>query len=184
MKINNSYKTAFFILLAVIQLGFVLQIIFHREMILRKGETYYFELAPVDPVDPLRGKYLDLRFKENNWKKISGFEWKPGEPIWLILDKDRQGVTHIKNITKKRPKDTPHFLKAKVLFVYDRPQPSLEIKYPFDKFYLNEFKAKKAEENYRKLTREGIHKAYAKVKICKGDAVLVDVLINDQSLVK
>ncbi len=184
MKINNSNKTTFFILLAIVQLGFVLQIIFHREMILKKGETYYFELAPIDPVDPFRGKYLALRFKENNWEKTDDHKWKTGDPIWLILDKDRQGIAHVKNVSKKKPKDTPHFLKAKVSFVNDSPQPSLVIKYPFDKFYLNEFKAKKAEENYRKLTREGIHKAYAKVKIWKGDAVLMDVLINDQSVVK
>jgi hypothetical protein len=57
------------------------------------------------------------------------------------------------------------------------------IEYPFNVFYMEEFKANKAEEIYRKnVTKVG--NAFAVVKVYKGQYVIIDVIINGKSIVE
>jgi hypothetical protein len=56
------------------------------------------------------------------------------------------------------------------------------IEYPFNVFYMEEFKASKAEEIYRKnVTKEG--NAFAVVNVYKGQYVIIDVIIDGKSIV-
>jgi hypothetical protein len=47
---------------------------------------------------------------------------------------------------------------------------------------MDEFKAPKAETVYRESTRDSTQKTYVVVSILNGDAVIKDVMINDQSI--
>ena len=57
-------------------------------------------------------------------------------------------------------------------------QLTLTIKYPFDRFYLDENKASIAEDIYRESRRNSAKTAWALVKIKNGHAALEDVMIN------
>ena len=54
----------------------------------------------------------------------------------------------------------------------------------FDRYYMDEYKAKPAEDLYRKNNRrnDSLNTTYALVAIKDGEAVLKDVLINEKSI--
>ena len=56
--------------------------------------------------------------------------------------------------------------------------------YPFERFYLEEHKAPRAEKRYRLATRNSLQTTYAIVRIKNGTTVLEDVLIDGHSIVE
>lgn len=69
-------------------------------------------------------------------------------------------------------------MKAKVAYVTDNGTNRLTIDYPFDRFYMEESKARDAEMAYRESQLDTTQTTYALVKIKAGEAVLKEVMIN------
>ncbi len=178
MKMKWIYIAAFFVLV-VVQLFIPSRMIYQREIILKKGEPFKFEIEPVDPSDPFRGEYIQLSFKQNDFK-IKGHSWRKGNKVYVFLEKDKEGFASVTELSKTPPTDnTPHVTCSiqKVRLVNRR----VIINYPFDTYYMSEFKASKAEKEFREtIAEEKI--AYAIVYIRGGEAVLKDVIINNKSL--
>ncbi len=59
---------------------------------------------------------------------------------------------------------------------------SIYLEYPFDKMFLEESKASDAEQAYWESMKDSVV-SYAMVKVLDTDAVLVDVILNDSSVV-
>lgn len=183
-----------FAAMVLLQLGLPLRTVIQHEWTLRYGETFKFETRPVDPNDPFRGKYVALDFtslesalSQEQLKALSPEPYH-GQQVYLIIEKEESGYARAVDITLAPPPDERTYFAATVDQFYTNRQGTvtLRLQYPFDRFYLEESKAPRAELRYRDANLRGNDstEVYAQVKIRKGIAVLADVLINGQSLVE
>lgn len=174
-----------FILLALAQLFVPAKMIMDQESVLKKGTAYKFKTAPIDPYDPFRGKYVWLAY-DNNWVEIDTAEaWKYFEKVYVELEKDTAGFAKIKSVSHQQPltNASSDYIESSIASIrtYENP-PKLYVNFPFDRFYMDEFKAKPAEDIVRESTRDTSIISYALVKVKDGQAVLENVFIDDVPL--
>ena len=183
--INRKQVLFFFILVALAQLYVPAKMIFDREDVLETGTEYKFKTAPIDPSDPFRGKYITLNYVNNSINVKDDGSWVDGETVYVTFLTDDNGFADIDNISKEKPSNTQNFLKTKSRLIYPNemdPYVKLVIDYPFDRFYMGEFKANDAEKAYSRSLQDTSRVTYALVVIKNGDAVLKDVLIDGISI--
>ena len=181
---NIKILLPLFILVALAQLFVPAKMIFDREEILNTGKEFKFKVAPIDPSDPFRGKYISLNFEADRVGIQNTNGWKRGEQIYIILKNDSAGFAEIQSVTKVQPKSVVDFIAVKAGFTsssYDNKD-TLIIEYPFDRYYMKESKAYQAELKYRQSLLDTNTVTYASVYIKNGEAVLKDVLINGVSI--
>ena len=58
----------------------------------------------------------------------------------------------------------------------------VNIRIPFDRYYMNEYKAIKAEKEYQKHSRVSKNPAYITVRVIHGSSTLEELYINDQPI--
>ncbi len=181
MKATKLYLLAF-LALALAQWYVPLQMIYKKEKVHKTGREYKFRISPVDPTDFFRGKYITLHYEENAVEIPDEQNWTAGETAYVLLTTDEQGFAKIQSVSKEEPKGQSSFFKAQVAFVSRDGSNTLRLSYPFDRFYMQEFKAKQVEPLYRQKLRDTSNTVYALVGILDGEAVLKDVLIDGVSL--
>lgn len=155
------------------------KLILDEEKILSEGKVFKFKTAPVDPSDPFRGKYITLSFEENSIKIVNPDEWKNAKRIYVSLE-DSAGYALISTVSMYEPENAD-YVKAEIQYISDYDT-TLYIRYPFERFYLEESKASEAEKLYWEAQRDSSVTAYAEVSILEGNAALKDVFINSRSV--
>lgn len=165
-----------FACLVLSQLFIPIQMILGKENTLQTGTLFKFKTAPVDPYDPFRGKYITLSYEIEECD--SDTEWLRGEQVYVTITEDSLGFAKIASLTKQEPEELQTYFEAEIRRG-NHGYGNLWIDFPFDRFYMEESKAKSAEDTYRYASREERLNAYALVAIKKGDAVVKDVLIDN-----
>ena len=173
---NKRIIISVFVLLSVIQLIVPLRMILSSERVLDEGVRYRFRMVPIDPSDPFRGRYITLRYRDNSVKVSDGEQWKRGEEVFAVLSTHKDGYAIVKSISRIRPQDNEDYITAKIRYVKNRDEHSVVLNFPFTRYYMEEFKAPKAEKAYRKLVRNA--NTYALVSVQRGEAVIEDVLLD------
>ncbi len=169
-----------FSLLIIIQWIVPGKIIWTKNEVLKNGEVYKFQTEPIDPSNPFKGKYTILTFKENSYTDTIERQLIYGEDVYVTFNKNDGGYATINTLSRTKPTGNSGYVKANVYYTSrEADSTTVHINYPFDEFYMDEFKAPKAESIYREANRDSLNRTYALVKIWKGDAVIEDVLIND-----
>lgn len=161
------------------------QMILKREEVLKKGSTFRFLTQPVDPSNPFIGKYITLNFKEDIAWAPKGSSFERDQTIYVLLKNDSAGFAYINGITLNEPTNQTPYVKAKVSYTSNytsNDSTEVHIDYPFNKFYMEEHKAPKAEAEYRKANTGATESTYAEVKIWKGTAVTENVFIDNKPL--
>lgn len=69
------------------------------------GETYRFAVAPVDPIDPFRGAYVDLRYPD--LEPGDKVRIDHGEDVYVTLD-ERDGLMQATGWRTARPESGPY----------------------------------------------------------------------------
>lgn len=179
MNSRNLWFIAF-VLMVVVQLFVPAKMIWEKELVLDKGTEFMFRTAPVDPSDPFRGKYLVLRFEDNLVEVEDISDWQEDEDVYLSLSKDSEGFAIPVAVSKIKPSSSEDFLVAKVDQLNSPNQ--VMIAYPFDRFYMEESKAYRAELLYRESMEDSSKVTFASVYVRKGNAVLQDILVNGKPL--
>lgn len=185
MKMKQLIFVAF-VVVALVQLSVPAKMIFDQEEILSSGKEFKFKSAPFDPEDPFRGKYIDLSFQENSFPIQNADDWNSNDEIYVQLTTDSNGYAVVKNVSKNLPEGNMDYVKAKVDYVAnlkDYPK-KIFIDYPFNRFYLEEFKAPKVDSIYRKALRDTTQDTYALIKIKEGKSVIEDVMVGQISITK
>lgn len=177
---NKKTVLLLFVLLVIIQLFVPLQMIFNQEDIIKTGKEFKFQTVPIDPYDPFRGKYITLFFKEREITVNRASKWISGETVFATIIKDKNGFAKISSISKSKPKNSESHLKLKIGFALNNNK--IAIDFPFNRFYMNENIARKAEKIYREFSIKKKNETYALVAIKNGEAVIKDVLINHVSI--
>jgi uncharacterized membrane-anchored protein len=175
---NKKILFAVFVLVALVQLYVPAKIIWDREEILKTGSEFKFKTVPIDPSDPFRGKYITLSYIENTVKVENENDWTMGEKIYVHLTTTKDGFAKVQSVSKEKPTENQDYLEAKVYYVSGNAANKLTIDYPFDRFYMEESKAHKAEIAYRQSQRDTSKMTYAVVRIKKGVAVLKDIMVD------
>jgi uncharacterized membrane-anchored protein len=182
-----------FALLVAAQWFVPVSLITKSERTLVDGTEFRFRTQPVDPSDPFRGKYITLSFEAANImvRDTAQHQYEPGEDVFASIVLDSAGFAVVDSLYTEDPRDESlTMLKSKVNYAYmeaDGGQ-SVQIDFPFERLYLEESKASEAErvywQNQRFVTDSTTAiKSYAVVRIRDAHAVLVDVMINDRSIV-
>jgi len=171
-----------FVLVALVQLYVPYQAVLEREDTLLNGKQYKFRTAPIDPNDPFRGKYITLRYAENEIGVSKEMEVMEAEDIYLLLAEDEGGFAKVRSAQKEQPSTNQDFIKAKVEYYFygEDSTKIIHIDYPFNRFYMEESKAYDAEIMARRVQRsQSDSVTYALVAVNEsGNAALKDVLIN------
>ncbi len=177
MKIN---RLALFGLMALVQLSVPGWMIWSQEKIVVQGETFRFRVGPMDPNDPFRGSYLHLDFQDLEWKtRDSSFQ--EGEEVFVALKLDAEHFAVIDEVLHDRPKDKP-YVTAELTSPWINFSQSVRVRYPFDRYYLNEYMAPDAETAYIESGRDTTLEAFVLVKVLEGNAVIEDLVIGDKSV--
>lgn len=176
---KHSFIIAF-VILALVQWIFPGRTIREKSQILKNGQTFKFKTEPVDPSNPFKGKYIVLNFEQSSFTDTVNRGLQSNEKVYVVLTRNQQGYAIIQSISVTEPKTTNAYVEALVYYVASgKDSFTVHLNYPFDEYYMDEFKAPLAETVYRKSTSDTASTTYASVKILKGDGVIENVYIND-----
>lgn len=155
--------------------------IWSNEQVIDQGKLMKFRIAPIDPNDPFRGKFIVLDFEENFVHNRNGESYRSGESAYAVIFEDSLGYAFPYSLHKELP--ITEGLDYLQLTVVGSSKEGFWIEYPFNKFYMEESKAPLAEELYFEIIADTTHEIYALVYIKDGNAVLDDVQIDGVSIV-
>lgn len=136
----------------ILQLAVPGYFVYRHYNTLYTGESYKFEVAPYDPYDPFRGRYVSLR------PTLSLYSMD-GE--YVVLEKDSAGYAVISGWQADKPK-TGQYAK------------NLQL----NRYYMNEKMAPEAERIQRNLDLKS-ETIYLLVRVKNGDYVIEGLYIND-----
>lgn len=169
-----------FVALAIIQWIIPGRLMWQKDVVLKKGVAYKFKTQPVDPNHPFKGKYIVLNFAENSFTDTVQRGLEAKDPVFVLLSKDNHGFAFINGLSAVQPQNTDAYVKATVYYTsVEHDSITVFLEYPFTEFYMQEFKAPRAEAIYFESATDSSKITYARVRILKGDAVIEDVYIND-----
>ena len=178
MMPNKKYIYVLFVLMILAQIFVPAQMIFHQKNILSVGTLLKFKTQPVDPSDPFRGKYISLNFEADEVDVLNKKDFTQDEKVYALLTTDSLGFAKIETLSKVKPTNSNLYLKVKInYFNYDNDN-RVTVQLPFNRFYMNEHKAQKAEDLYRQSAQNTQNTTCAIVALLDGDAVIKDVLID------
>ena len=170
----------FFTIMVLVQIAVPVQMIFQRENTLQNGELFLFETAPVDPFDAFRGRYVALNFKQGTFE-VDNKEFKRGSYIYVTIKAEADGVASLAEPTVIKPIGHT-YLKVRVRYNWGE---KLSVVLPFDRFYMDEYKAYDAEKLYRERNSRVTgtkSQCFAKVRVLGGFSVLVDLVIDGKGI--
>ncbi len=175
----KSYKLLLgivFGMLCLVQIGVVLFQIMNYEKILKEGESFYFKVLPLDPYDPFRGRYVTLRFANATQAPIAQGQSKENQSFGYAILEHHEKFDSVKEITFVKPQ-MGNFLEVNIHENRQKNASSMVyFSLPFDRFYMREDVAPKAEKVLR--LRSGVE-VKAKLKVLNGKGVIEELLVGE-----
>jgi uncharacterized membrane-anchored protein len=170
---NTKVLFGLFVAVAVVQLAVPVGQIWKHEDILRTGTVYKFKTAPVDPYDAFRGRYVALNFADTQAPVRKGDTLGYRATAYVTLRVGTNGLAQFGELTATAP-SAGDYLRVETTY-------GTNFRLPFDKFFMEESKAPKAEDAYRQFgNRRGQTNAptYAVVRVKNGRGVIEDLCIT------
>jgi uncharacterized membrane-anchored protein len=164
------------LVLASVQLGVPASMIYKRESVLRHGRVFKFQTAPVDPVDAFRGRYVALSFQANTAPANEAFP--TGTQLWAVLSEDENGFAKIERVSRS-PVDGDNVMPVTVRW---SSESSVNVDFPFDRYYMEESAAPRAEAAYRENSRQTNQNAYVTVRVYRGTAAIEELYVGGKAI--
>ncbi len=173
-------KFIFLALLSAVQLIFLGDMMFDYETLAMKGRIYKFEIAPIDPNDPFRGKYVRLSFEADDFTGLYPKDFKEQSTLCLAISENAEGFAYVSSVSNDIPKEGDYIrINSDQIHRSYGKEKGLHIDFPFERFYMEENKASRAEQSLSQRAMEGeVLQAYAEIAISQGRAALIDVKLN------
>jgi uncharacterized membrane-anchored protein len=166
--------------------------IHRREQALRHGTVYRFRVAPVDPYDAFRGRYVALSLAERTAPAKDGFH--RNQPVYLRLENDTHGFARLAEAAL-RPGREGVWMRARASYSNAGDWRStrqgrmgltdaVSVNLPFDRFYLDEESAPRAEQLYRAAAPRGgtSTNAWLQVRVHRNLAVIEDLYLDGRPI--
>jgi uncharacterized membrane-anchored protein len=176
-------------LLIAVQFAVPFKMIQGKEKILKTGELFKFRTRPIDPADPFQGRYVRLGYRDNYISCPPDYnpELTHKEPIYAMLETDEDGFARFTDWSREKPA-SGHYLKTRYTGMRSdwdndrktRTHKGFSLRLPFDRYYMDEAKAPRAERLARQATRST--NCWASVRILNGKSTIEDVYAEGQSL--
>jgi uncharacterized membrane-anchored protein len=161
---------------ALVQLGVPAYMIYQRESVLRHGRVFKFQTAPVDPVDAFRGRYVALSFQANTAPANEAFP--AGTQLWAVLTEDENGFAKIERVSRSRV-DGDNVMPVTAGW---SSEGSIHVDFPFDRYYMEESAAPRAEAAYRENSRRTNQNAYVTVRVYHGSAAVEELYVGGKPI--
>ena len=175
---RKKYLIIAFACTVLVQLSFPLKMIFDRELILLRGETFLMKIEPIDPYDAFRGRYVSINYTNVTapipWS-MQQEHYKFDHDLFIPLKKAANGESIYQEAREIRPSDTDIYLRV----TPEGPTVDYEtvwIDIPDKRYYMNEYKAPIADRI--------IKDAYAQIVVYKGQMVLKGILVDGMPIEK
>lgn len=179
MKKSKILFGVFFVA-AFVQVAVPVSMIARKEVTLNTGRQYKFKTAPVDPHDAFRGQYVALSLEQREVSVKNKGEFFHNQRVYAVIEEDKDGFANFKEILRNRPGGN-NYIKAKVLYPwYGDREHKITLELPFDRYYMDENEAPKAERAYRENNIGENRKTYITVRVKAGYSVLEELYINDK----
>jgi uncharacterized membrane-anchored protein len=162
-------------LAVLLQLAVPAAMILKREHALTHGQAFKFRTAPVDPYDAFRGRFVALGFDQSRVRVAPDHDFLRNETVHALLAEDAEGYAFFSRISRARPLAEP-YLDLKIQNVLGG---DVDLRLPFDRFYMEETEAADAERAYRQNSVRSNRNAYVQVRIEKGFGVIEDLFVED-----
>ena len=164
------------IVVAAGQLAIPAYMIHRQELTLREGRAYKFKTRPVDPYDAFRGRYVALSFEQNQapWPGGTQVESARHGKAYARIEEGTDGFAVVREVTPQPP-NAGEFMKVQVSYAgWGTNAGTMYFTMPFDRYYMEETKAPKAERAYWANNRRGQtnENTFAVVRIRNGHAAL------------
>ena len=176
-------------ILIIAQFAVPFSMIQSRENILTNGELFKFRTRPIDPADPFQGRYVQLGIDMDyiSYPEDQQPDLNYKETIFATVEMDEEGFARFTDWSFDRPAKG-HFLKTRnkgqrrvwIPESKKRVYKGMRLDIPFDRYYMEETKAPRAETLTREATRNT--NCWVNVRILNGKAVIEDVFAEGQSL--
>jgi hypothetical protein len=155
--------------------------VWQHERIIAQGAAVRLECAAPDPYDPFRGRFLAVRPAEIERPAPSGMPEGITVPVWATLVADEHGLSRIASLALE-PVSGPTVIRLAARLSEERNGvKTVMIRWPLDRFYLNERLAPNADRLFAERLR-GDKPPVAEIRLLDGKAVLTDVLLDGVSI--
>lgn len=171
----------FFIAMVIVQWVVPFQMMYQKNQTVQKGNEFLFKIIPVDPVDPLRGRYLALSFEQNVFPLKGQKYYSPPKPLFAELGRTKNGFAKVVKLHfDSPPKITHDYIHIDEYYTVqnDGNNSSLHYTLPFSRYYVNENEAPKLEKEYQEALRDSGKTCFARVFVKDGHAVLKEIEID------
>lgn len=176
MKVHRTTWIAFAAMI-VVQLAVPAWHIAKFESVLRQGKLYRFRCMPVDPFDAFRGRYVRVN------PQIGPAAWTNAEPlerdqtVYVLLKEDAERFAEA-DVALSEPPTEGDYVVA--YYRWSVSNNLINVELPFDRFYMPEKLAPRAEQVYRAEARST--NAWLAVRIKNGAAVIENVFVDERPL--
>jgi uncharacterized membrane-anchored protein len=169
---------ALFFATCLAQLAYPASMIVGHERTLRAGTPVRVRCQPVDPSDLLRGRYVRLRLETFTVPVERPETYLEKPTVYALLETDAAGFARLAGIRDEAPK-TGLYLSAEVRAV-DQDKGELTLGLPFDRYYMSERAAPRAEAAYRSAAGQG--EAFVVLRLRGGRAAIEDLFIGGRPI--
>lgn len=171
---NRILRIVLFACLSLFIIGVPVSMIIQQQEVLNRGREFRFKTVPIDPFDAFRGRYVALSLEERSAFRPLGMRLKFGQRVFALIETPPGGFARISKISLTKPKEG-NFLKARVRYVVGH---DVILDLPIDRYYMEESKAPKAEELYRRHSSGQKSDAFVVVRIKNGNAVVKNLYVG------
>ena len=161
--IYRNYILWFFAAMVLVLFVLPLRTVYQHETILRSGNIYKFSTVPVDPNDPFRGRYVSLGFRSieddlpaTEVQQIAKSA-TTDQKIFISVAADERGYVKATGLQTSPPTEEgiDYFVAEVDYVLYEQTDSAkMRLRYPFERFFMEEFKAPEAEDRYREALRD------------------------------
>lgn len=190
---NKKILLALFLFLVAVGVYYPVSKIIRFEFPLSPPAVFRFRATLYDPYDPFRGRYVALSPMAQT-VIAGGMKWYKYDEsdVYAVLEEDEEGLAKVVDLVKK-PKPGKPAIRAKSAVPHGRwlnPGSAIEktekdiastytVNFQFDRFYMNEKLAPKAEAAVNKAVREGGDGCVIVVKVyADGNFAITDLEIG------
>lgn len=175
---SRTVKLGLFAVVALAQLAVPGWMIGQREIVLSRGTVYKFRTAPIDPYDAFRGRYVWLNYESTSAPYRGTGEIPYGRPIFVTVETGEDGFARLTG-AYARPPEAGDYFPVENYWIEDS---EIQVRLPFDRYYMNEKAAPAAEIAVREQSMQGNRNAYVTVRVYAGYAVLEELHVDEKPI--
>lgn len=169
----------------VAQLLFFFNVIRTNNITIKDGKQFRFLCRAYDPVHPFYGRYLQLNFNDTCVPGGTKGVFKNAE-TYVIFAEGKNGFAEAQYVSADEPENTESYIKIGARDARSVVNESTDschwVRYPFDRYYLAEEKAPKAEKMVMDALRDSTISVWVNVTVYKGRFMVNDVMMGKTSL--